>query len=595
MADDNPKALVGGTHLPARLAGRRVGEILLHQNLVTAEVLEKAEAERERGESLAGALVRLGYLDEKILATAYAKQHGVAVVDMDELDIDPEVIALVPENMARRYVFLPIAKDGRRLRVAVAEPSHINDIDSLMRFRPGSDIAEVDVSFVEDTALRRAIDLYYSKTQGGAKQGTHLADLLERVRGEAAEVVTPTVEVVDVSQLKSAAADSALVQLVNGILQDAVRQGASDIHIEPYESEFTVRFRIDGILKDMFVLPLHIKANVISLLKIMTNSLDISERRVPQDGRIRMRMGPKNQVDFRLSTIPLLYGEKAVLRVLDQSAISLDLSKKGFGEDQLKIFREAVHQPWGMVLVTGPTGSGKTTTLYSALKEVHTRGENISTVEDPVEMEMPGINQVAVNEPAGLTFASALRAFLRQDPDIIMVGEIRDFETAETAVKAALTGHLVFSTLHTNDAPSTISRLLNMGIEPFLVSSSLLLICAQRLVRKVCKHCAEEVTVVPEYLLSHGFSEDMLRGATFRKGRGCDRCGDSGYKGRVGIFEVMPFTDEVRAGVLEGNSSIELGRLAEQQGMMRLRHAGLLKVRDGTTTMEEILRVTRAS
>lgn len=591
MADDKRDSASGSpTYLPARLAGRRVGDILRRQNVVSPEILEKAEAARTAGESLAGALIRLGHLDEKTLAAAYARQYGVAIINLDELEIPAEVISLVPENLARRYRFLPLGRDGRRLRVAIAEPSHINDIESIMRFQ--HQFEEIDVSFVEDTALNRAIDVYYGKVQ----PGTQLSDLLDRVRSEAAdaEVVTPLDENLDPAALKNAAEESALVKLVNGILHEAVRQGASDIHVEPYENEFVVRFRVDGILREVFSLPPHAKASFISRLKIMTNSLDIAERRIPQDGRIRMNLGRGKQVDFRLSTLPTLYGEKAVLRVLDKSVVQLDLSQIGFDEGQLRLFREAAHAPWGMILVTGPTGSGKTTTLYSALTEINTRTENISTVEDPVEMEMRGVNQVAVNEPAGLTFASALRAFLRQDPDVIMVGEIRDFETAETAVKAALTGHLVLSTLHTNDAPSTISRLLNMGVEPFLVSSSLLLICAQRLVRKVCRHCAEEAHLKKDALLVHGFTEEMLQGAKFRKGLGCEHCGNTGYKGRLGIFEVIPINDAVREAVLGGYSSEELRRLSRSFGMETLRQAGFRKVREGLTTVEEVLRVTRA-
>ena len=592
MADEQGKGTGTKTFLPARLAGRRVGEILRRQNLVTPEILEIADKDRQQGESLAGALIRLGYLNETTLAAAYAKQYDVGIVDLDEITISDDLVSLIPEEMARRLGFLPIGQEGRRLRVAVAEPSHLTDIDSIVRFQFPNQFDEVDVSFVEDTALRRAIDLKYGKIQG-SKNPKQLAGLIDRANVEAAKNAVPVVNDKADVEVKSPAEDSALVQLVNNIILDAVQQNASDIHFEPYEDDFAVRFRLDGILKDVYSLPISIKASVISRLKIMTN-LDISEKRLPQDGRFRMALGHGRQVDFRLSVLPVVHGEKAVVRVLDKSVIPLNLAKMGFEEQQLQLFEQAVHEPWGMILVTGPTGSGKTTTLYASLTEVNTRAENISTVEDPVEMEMRGVNQVAVNEKAGLTFASALRSFLRQDPDIIMVGEIRDFETAETAVKASLTGHLVFSTLHTNDAPSTISRLLNMGIEPFLVSSSLVLICAQRLVRKVCKHCAEEVTPVPDYLLAHDFSREMLQTAKFKKGRGCDHCNNSGFKGRAGIFEIMLFTDEVRAAVLEGASSTELARLAVSQGMITLRQSGFLKAHKGITTIEEVLRVTRA-
>jgi type IV pilus assembly protein PilB len=400
-------------------------------------------------------------------------------------------------------------------------------------------------------------------------------------------------EAVDVNELAKATEDAPVVRLVNMILVDAVKRGASDIHIEPYEKDFRVRYRMDGVLYEIMRPPLRLRNAITSRIKIMSQ-LDIAERRLPQDGRIRLVLGKEKEVDFRVSVLPTLFGEKVVLRILDKSALQLDLAMLGFDEEQLRKFRDAVHQPWGMCLVTGPTGSGKTTTLYSALSELNKSSENISTAEDPVEINMRGINQVQMKDDIGLNFASALRSFLRQDPDIIMVGEIRDFETAETAVKAALTGHLVLSTIHTNDAPSTINRLLNMGVEPFLVTASLILICAQRLVRKICKECKEPVPTSPEVLMNIGYSEEEAKTVQPMKGKGCRNCNDTGYKGRISCYEIMPLTDELKEAIMQGFSSIELKREAMRLGMKTLRQSGLAKVKAGVTTIDEVLRVTRA-
>lgn len=576
---------------PVRMTGKRIGEILLRRDVVTKEQLAEAERLRKADENLSGSLVRLGFLKEGDLVRAYAEQYNVAVLS----DIEPDTIstdlkAIVSEDMARRYQFVPLAKEGRKLRVAVADPNHIPDIEQLLRFGKGSAVGDVEISFIEQSGLHRVLDAFYGSSESQARLG----NLLLHLNREGTRVISPSEEEQDLEVLQEGANEPVMVQLVSGILQEAVRLKASDIHIEPYEKGFFVRFRIDGILREMYSLPIHLKNSFISRLKIMSN-LDIAERRVPQDGRIALEIGKNREVDFRLSILPVLHGEKAVLRVLDRSVLALDLAKMGFNGSQLKILQEAVHAPWGMVLVTGPTGSGKTTTLYSALTELSTRQENISTVEDPVELEVPGVNQVAVNEAQGMTFAAALRSFLRQDPDIIMVGEIRDFETAEIAVKAALTGHMVLSTLHTNDAPSTVNRLLNMGIEPFLVSSSLLLICAQRLVRKVCPHCAEDLILEQEKeaLLQSGYPQEYLPATTLKKGHGCSQCGNTGYKGRIGIFEVMPVTEKIKQGIVQGLSAVELSQLAAQEGMITLRQAGFEKIRDGVTTLEEVLRVTR--
>jgi type IV pilus assembly protein PilB len=385
--------------------------------------------------------------------------------------------------------------------------------------------------------------------------------------------------------------DEPIVKLVNGIFVNAIKGGASDIHIEPYETTLRVRYRVDGVLYNAMTLPLKIKNPITSRIKIMSK-LDIAERRLPQDGRIKLRLGRRKEIDFRVSVLPCLFGEKTVLRILDKGNLQVDLTKLGFEQDALNGFMDALQKPYGMILVTGPTGSGKTTTLYSALNYLNKPDINIMTAEDPIEYNFLGMNQVQVKEEIGLTFSSALRAFLRQNPDIVLVGEIRDFETAEIAVKAALTGHLVLSTLHTNDAPSTISRLLNMGIEPFLVSASVILIAAQRLARKVCQECKEEEEIPIPALVQLGFSEEEARTVKCYKGRGCHTCSNSGYKGRIALYEIMPVGSEIKEMILEGASPDELKRIAVRLGMKTLRMSGLTKVREGVTSVEEVLRVT---
>lgn len=569
-------------HLPATLdRGKGLGELLLREKLVNVEQLHQARQAQREGEGLAYTLARLGYVEESHLINFLSRQYGVPSINLDECEIPEEVIKLVTREVAERHNLIPIARRGSTLIVAMADPSNVYAMDDV-KFLTG---LNVEVVVASESAIRKAIERYYGATEYSA--------LIQGIQEEAEIALLRDEKGVDLAQLQRETEEAPVVRLVNMILVDAVKRGASDIHIEPYEKDFRVRYRLDGVLYEIMRPPIRLKNAITSRIKIMSE-LDIAERRLPQDGRIRLVMGKEKEVDFRVSVLPTLFGEKVVLRILDKSALQLDLGALGFEEDQLRHFREAIHQPWGMVLVTGPTGSGKTTTLYSALTELNKTSENISTAEDPVEIHMPGINQVQVKEEIGLTFASALRAFLRQDPDIIMVGEIRDFETAETAVKAALTGHLVLSTIHTNDAPSTINRLLNMGVEPFLVTASLILICAQRLVRKVCKECAEPVEVSPQVLMDIGFSEEEAHQVKPVRGRGCRNCNNTGYKGRIACYEVMPLTDELKEAVLQGYSSIELKREAMRQGMRTLRQSGLAKVKAGITTIEEVLRVTRA-
>jgi type IV pilus assembly protein PilB len=503
------------------------------------------------------------------------------------MEISDDVIKLVTKDVAQRHKLVPIARQGAILIVAMSDPGNIYAMDDI-KFLTG---LNVEVVVASETSIIAALERYYGKTD--------YDDALRTVFSEIAEMDGGTAEYIDeedeedLDHLREATEEAPVVRLVNMILVDAVNRQASDIHIEAYEKDFRVRYRMDGVLYEIMKPPLKLRNAITSRLKIMAQ-LDIAERRLPQDGRIRIVMGRQKEVDFRVSVLPCLFGEKVVLRILDKSALNLDLGVIGFEERPLKYFREAIHQPWGMVLVTGPTGSGKTTTLYSALSELNTPKDNISTAEDPVEMNIPGVNQVHVREEIGLSFAAALRSFLRQDPDIIMVGEIRDFETAETAVKAALTGHLVLSTLHTNDAPSTVNRLLNMGVEPFLLTATLNLIAAQRLVRRICKECREPIEVPTKTLLELGFTEEEAATVVPMKGKGCRVCNDTGYKGRTGLYEIMPIFDELKEYILQGYSALELKREAVRLGMMTLRMAGLAKVKAGATTIDEVVRVTRA-
>jgi len=579
----------GGDYTPARIGGpgSSLGELLLREKLINLSQLQDAQRVQQDGENLGYTLAKLGYLEESHLISFLSRQYGVPSINLDEADVSEEAVKLVPREVAERHVLMPIMRQGSTLIVAMSDPGNIYAMDDL-KFLTG---LNVEVLVASETSIRKAIERYYGTTQHDER----LRSLFDEIEGEEEPGRVDVVkdEQIDLTELAKATEEAPVVRLVNMILVDAVKRGASDIHIEAYEKDFRVRYRMDGMLYEVMRPPMRLRNAIVSRIKIMSE-LDIAERRLPQDGRIRLVMGKEKEVDFRISILPCLFGEKVVARVLDKSALKLDLGAIGFEEVPLRHFREAIHQPWGMVLVTGPTGSGKSTTLYSALTELNTTTENISTAEDPVEMNIPGINQVHVREEIGLTFAAALRSFLRQDPDIIMVGEIRDFETAETAVKAALTGHMVLSTLHTNDAPSTINRLLNMGIEPFLVTASLILVLAQRLVRKICKECKEPAPVSPEVLMQIGFSEKEAKDIVPMKGRGCRVCNETGYKGRTAVYEVMPVGDELKEAILQGFSAVELKREAMRLGMMTLRQAGLAKVKAGVTTIEEVLRVTRA-
>jgi len=565
----------------------RLGELLLRSKLISQGQLERARGEQRRsGGRLATQLARLGYLEESELTNFLSKQFGVPSVSLEDLEeIDQDILDLVPRDVAERHLCLPINRAGQSLIVAMADPMNIFAIDDL-KFLTGYSI---EVVVAGEQAIREAIDQYYE-----AEEEFDYADFgdfdLEEFDPEDITWGEED-ETVDVLDLQNAAEEAPVVRLVNAILMDAIRQKASDIHLEPYERSFRVRYRIDGVLHEVMNPPPKLRNAITSRVKIMSN-LDIAERRLPQDGRIKLRMGRGREMDFRVSVLPTLFGEKVVMRLLDKSTLELDMTKLGFEEKPLADFKEAIHRPFGMVLVTGPTGSGKTTTLYSALSELNQVTENISTAEDPVEFNLNGINQVQINDSIGLNFAAALRSFLRQDPDIIMVGEIRDFETAEISVKAALTGHMVLSTLHTNDAPSTVSRLLNMGIEPFLVTSAVNLILAQRLARELCHDCKKESDVDAQALRELQVPEELIGSAPVYEKNGCANCSETGYSGRVALFEVMVINDEIKNYVMQGYTTTELKMEAIRLGMKTLRQAGITKMLEGVTSYEEVLRVT---
>ncbi|MBW1980581.1 MAG: type IV-A pilus assembly ATPase PilB [Deltaproteobacteria bacterium] len=556
---------------------KKLGELLVRETLITEEQLENALQEQKNNGGVLGThLVKMGYLEEGELLEFLSKQYGVPVTDPSKLDVDPEVIDMIPSNIVQKYKIVPISLEGQTLTIAMVDPSNIFIIDDI-RFLTRKNVR---VTVATESAIKQAMDRFYDA-------GANLEDVISEFADDGVDVISSTEEL-DISELESAAEQAPVVKLVNLILVDAIKKMASDIHIEPYEKSFRVRFRIDGVLYEIMRPPLRLKNALISRIKIMSR-LDIAERRLPQDGRIKLKTKGK-EMDFRVSVLPTLFGEKVVLRLLDKSNLQLDMTKLGFQEKQLKEFKEAIHKPFGMVLVTGPTGSGKTTTLYSALSELNKTTENISTAEDPVEFNLSGINQVQIHESIGLTFAAALRSFLRQDPDIIMVGEIRDFETAEIAIKAALTGHLVLSTLHTNDAPSTVNRLLNMGVEPFLVASAVNLILAQRLARMICEDCKQEMEVPQETLLDLGVPEEEVGSITCYRGAGCASCNQTGYKGRIALYEVMPLYDEIKELVLVGASTTEIKREAMRLGMLTLRQSGINKLKAGITTVEEVVR-----
>jgi type IV pilus assembly protein PilB len=564
------------------MSSDRIGELLVRQKLISLQQLRKAqETQRKEGTSLGFALAKMGFISDDQITDFLSQQYKVQAVDLKEYEIDTEVLKLISQEMCERHKIIPVSRAGSSLIVAMADPSNLHAIDDI-KFTTGYNVEPVVSS---EASITEAIERYYA-------QETNISydEIMEGFDEEEIEFAEDDLDG-DSIDLEKLSADAPVIRLCNAVLLSAIKKGASDIHLEPYEKVLRVRYRIDGVLHDEMHPPLKLKNAIASRFKIMA-SLDISERRLPQDGRIKLKLGKGREMDFRVNALPTIWGEKIVMRLLDKGNLQLDMTKLGFEHKQLADFQSAIHKPFGMVLVTGPTGSGKTTTLYSALSDLNRVTTNISTAEDPVEYNLMGINQVQMHDDIGLNFAAALRAFLRQDPDIIMVGEIRDFETGEIAVKAALTGHLVLSTLHTNDAPGTISRLLNMGVEPFLVTASVNLILAQRLARKICTECKVETETDGSALAQAGFTEEQIKRATLFKGAGCRTCGDSGYKGRIALYEVMPMTDRLKEMVLQGASSAELKQEMIAEGISTLRMSGINKIMDGVTTVEEICRVT---
>ena len=579
MADSKPG--------PPQPVSRRLGDLLVREGLIDNEQLARALQEQKgSNDKLGSILVKLSFVTEENLIAFLSRQYGIQSITLSQLDIDPDILKLVPEQIARKYEVLPVKLQGNTLTLAMGDPTNVFALDDV-GFMTNLQVVPAVAS---QAAIRQAIDRAYDSKGGG------IADIVSEMEGAAADVELvggdeeAAASKVDVFELKESADEAPVVRLINMILVDAIRRGASDIHLEPYEKVFRVRFRVDGVLYEIMTPPKRLEAALTSRVKIMA-SLDIAERRLPQDGRIKLRFNQR-EIDFRVSTLPTIFGEKTVMRILDKDSLQLDLAMLGFDSWSLEQFTKAIHNPYGMILITGPTGSGKTTTLYSAIHTINSPDINIMTAEDPVEYNLRGVNQVQINEEIGRTFASALRAFLRQDPDVILVGETRDLETAQIGIRAALTGHLVLTTLHTNDCPSTVARLLDMGIPPFLVSSSLTLILAQRLGRKVCKDCKQPYDADEETLVPYGHIPQGLGKISFYKGKGCATCNFTGMKGRIAIYEVMPVNQDIRDLIIRNAPAVEIGEAAQRQGMRTLRQNALQKVIDGGMTIEEVLRVT---
>ena len=558
----------------------RFAELLVRGGLVSRDQLSEAQKkERENGSSVVKEIVRLGYTNEETLTQFLGKQFGIESVELIPGDIEDAVFSLVPPQIVQKHQLVPFKLVGSTLTVAMSDPTDL--------------VAINEVKFVTGYGVRvvLATPSHIKKTLDHRFGGVSYDDVLKKFGDGEMEVVHDDDDV-NLQELQQATMDAPVVTLVNAILADAAKRRCSDIHIEPYEKIFRVRFRVDGVLQEIMSPPLRLKNALVSRLKVMAG-LDIAERRLTQDGRIKLKMGVGGELDIRVSVLPTLFGEKVVMRLLDKSNLQLDMAKLGFDPQNLQDFQEAIHKPYGMILITGPTGSGKSTTLYSALSELNKPDVNISTAEDPVEYNLVGINQVQVREQIGLNFAACLRSFLRQDPDIIMVGEIRDLETAQIGIKAALTGHLVLSTLHTNDCAATVDRLINMGVETFLLTSSINIILAQRLVRKICEQCKEPIEIKPEVLINLGVdAADVSSGFPTFQGRGCNNCGDTGYRGRLAVYEVMVMHEPLKELILKGASAIELKREAVKLGMSTLRMSALQKVRQGLTTIDETIRVT---
>lgn len=565
----------------------KIGEILLQEGRINQQQLDHAmEVQGRESGKLGSVLIRLGYVKEEDVAQALSKQFAYPSINLSKFDVDEKVLDLIKAEMARRHVVMPVHRIGSILTLAMADPSNLF-VQEEIRFSTNLRIQAV---IAPESSILEAIDRYYGTTTGIEAQ-----EFLKNIEMSDDSSIEVMDEEIEDTMDGDASEDAPAIKLVNLTFRDAIAKGASDLHFEPYEKEFRVRFRIDGLLHEYMKPPMNLKNKVLARIKIISG-MDIAERRLPQDGRIKTKIkiddNVNKAVDMRVSALPTIHGEKIVIRILDKDNLMLDMTKLGFEPESLKKFERNIREPWGIVLVTGPTGSGKTNTLYSAISQLNSEDVNIMTAENPVEFNLHGINQVNIREQIGLTFPATLRSFLRQDPNIILVGEIRDFETADIAIKAALTGHMVLSTLHTNDAPSTIARLINMGIEPFLVSSSVRLVVAQRLVRRLCGNCKRETRIPPQTLIDIGFSPEEAKSVTIFEPAGCERCNNSGYKGRVGLYEVLELDEEIREMVMQGGSTSEIRYKGKERGMLTLRMSGLEKIKLGMTSVEEVLRET---
>ena len=567
-----------------------LGELLIREKLINPEQLKSAlELQKKNGFSLSAALVNLGYISEEEIAKALSRQLGYPYIDLNQFDVYPDVIKLIPVEIAKKYTIMPIHRIRSFLTLAMVDPTDLDIIEDI-RFRTGLSIQPVIAS---ESAILNAISKYYGSSD--SLRVKKILDEIEMAKDTSINIIEEEEEDYDIEELVHSTEEAPIITLVNTIFIDAIKKGASDVHFEPYERSFRVRYRLDGTLHEMMNLTTKFKNPVISRVKILSN-MDIAEKRLPQDGRLKMKVklenGARKEVDMRISSVPTIFGEKIVARILDREMLKLDLTKLGFEQKSLDVFKRGISRPWGIILVTGPTGSGKTNTLYSAISTLNSMEKNIITAEDPVEFHIPGISQVQMKEEIGLSFSSALRSFLRQDPDIMLVGEMRDFETVDIAIKAALTGHLVFSTIHTNDAASTIARLVNMNIEPYLIADSVVMIVAQRLVRRLCKKCRVKQKITPEALVDIGFSPEEAKEITVYKPQGCSLCNNTGYKGRIGLFEVMEITDDIKDLILNRAQSYQIKKKAIEQGMITLRQSGLIKIKEGITSLEEVLRET---
>jgi type IV pilus assembly protein PilB len=570
--------------------GSNLGELLIQEKLLNDEQLKSAVDYQKKNEvGIGSAIVSLGYLSEEEMAQALSRQLGYPYINLDQFEVYPDVIQLIPVEIAKKYLIMPIHRIRSFLTLAMVDPTDLDIIEDI-RFRSGLSIQPVIAS---ESGIMNAISKYYGSSD--ALRVKKIVDEIEQAEDTSVNIIEEEEEDYDIEELVHSTEEAPIITLVNTIFIDAIKKGASDVHFEPYEKNFRVRYRLDGTMHEMMNLALKFKNPVTSRVKILSN-MDIAEKRLPQDGRIKMRVklenGDRKEVDMRVSSVPAIFGEKVVVRILDKAMLQLDLAKLGFEKESLEVFKRNIVRPWGIILVTGPTGSGKTNTLYSAISTINSIEKNIMTAEDPVEFYIPGINQINIKEEIGLNFSTSLRSFLRQDPDIMLVGEMRDFDTVDIAIKAALTGHLVFSTVHTNDAASTIMRLVNMDVEPFLIADSVVLVVAQRLVRRLCTKCRTKHNLTQDALVDIGFSKEEASKAKVYKPVGCNECHNTGYKGRTGLFEVMEITDEIRDLILSRAQSKEIKKKALERGMLTLRRSGLIKIMDGITSVEEVLRET---